>query len=43
MEKVNSSKVNIFLDLVVEHRYKNPEKAKKYILDALKIAHNDPW
>ncbi|BFP43467.1 hypothetical protein FGF1_43120 [Flavobacteriaceae bacterium GF1] len=38
-EKVDSSKVNILLDLVAEYRYENPEKAEQYVLDALKIAH----
>jgi signal transduction histidine kinase/DNA-binding response OmpR family regulator len=37
-EKVDSSKVNILLDLVEAYRYKNPGKAEQNVIQALKIA-----
>ena len=38
LEKVDSSKVNILLDLANEYRYENPKNAEKNILNALQIA-----
>lgn len=38
IEKVDSTRVNLLLDLADEYRYENPKKAEQNVLDALTIA-----
>ncbi|MGB5497493.1 MAG: tetratricopeptide repeat-containing sensor histidine kinase, partial [Maribacter sp.] len=38
IEKIDSNKVNILLELVDEYRYENPKKAERNVVSALKVS-----
>ncbi|MDC6389223.1 tetratricopeptide repeat protein [Maribacter sp. PR1] len=38
IEKIDSNKVNILLELVDEYRYKDPKKAERNVISALKVS-----